>query len=226
MEWNETPYENLTDGPHAAARIYVAGPPPEAAAVTLILVHGRGAGAGGIAGLGEAVHTAHPDLALRVVVPDAVNATWYPQRFIMPEERNEPWLGSARSLVRTLVERESEAIGGRERVVLAGFSQGACLASDTGAALGGRFGALGLFSGGRIGPFGTVFHTVPMEQTPVLMACSDHDPHIPVERVHETADAFAAASAEVDLRIYEGYDHRVRDEDLASFVELVRAAAR
>src|SRR5690606_30562907 len=49
--------------------------------------------------------------------------------------------------------------------------------------------------------------------TPVFIGCSDIDPHIPVERVYQTADVFRGLGAEGELRIYKGMGHTVnRDE--------------
>ena len=50
--------------------------------------------------------------------------------------------------------------------------------------------------------------------TPVLLGCSDVDPHIPVERVHETARILRSLEAEVDERIYSGLGHTVIDDEI------------
>jgi phospholipase/carboxylesterase len=56
-----------------------------------------------------------------------------------------------------------------------------------------------------------------MAGTPVFLGCSDRDPHIPLDRVNETAAAFEQLDAEVDERIYEGMGHTVnRDELIAA----------
>ncbi len=62
--------------------------------------------------------------------PRAASGTWYPQRFLAPLAQNEPYLTSALSVLAEVV-AELVARGiSRERVVLAGFSQGACLALE------------------------------------------------------------------------------------------------
>ena len=49
--------------------------------------------------------------------------------------------------------------------------------------------------------------------TPVFLGCSDIDPHIPLDRVHETAEVFRRMGADVDERIYPRMGHTViRDE--------------
>lgn len=53
-----------------------------------------------------------------------------------------------------------------------------------------------------------------MEGTPVFLGCSDVDPHIPLERVHESADVFCRLGAAVDERIYPGMGHTVNPDEI------------
>lgn len=61
--------------PHRDQPVREYGRPLEAAAGVVILVHGRGAPAADILGLGRELH--HPDLAY--LAPEAAGHTWYPQ---------------------------------------------------------------------------------------------------------------------------------------------------
>ena len=70
-------------------------------------------------------------------------------------------------------------------------------------------------SGGLIGPPGTPrdLSRARSAGRPSSSGCSDVDPHIPLERVQETAEVFRGLGAEVDERIYRGMGHTVnRDE--------------
>src|SRR5690606_23776444 len=121
---------------------------------------------------------------------------------------NEPWLSSALGRLHAVVERVIESGIPANRVVIGGFSQGACLATEYAARQAGTRGALGGvlgFSGGLIGPPGTDF-TYPgsLDGTPVFLGCSDVDAHIPKERVQETADVLRAMGAEVNMVLYPG----------------------
>lgn len=60
-----------------------------------------------------------------------------------------------------------------------------------------------------------------MQHTPVFLGCSDVDPHIPVERVHETAAVFRALDAAVDEHIYPDMDHTVTAEELQALRRLL-----
>jgi predicted esterase len=54
------------------------------------------------------------------------------------------------------------------------------------------------------------------EGTPVFLGCSDIDVHIPVERVHESAEVFRRLGAQVDERIYPQMGHTVNEDELAA----------
>jgi predicted esterase len=213
----------LTDlnDPHAAAEVLGGGGPSETASHTLIILHGRGAFASEILRFGEAM--APP--AFRVLAPQAVGFAWYPARFMEPLERNQPWLDSALALIDRLVTELVTSGIPRERVALGGFSQGACLALEYAARHPARFAAVLGFSGGLIGPPGTeLVRGGSLGETPVLMGCSDMDPHIPVERVHETATALEAMGASVDERIYPGLGHTINDDELRAARSLLAAS--
>jgi predicted esterase len=198
------------DQPHANATIFTAGEPLAGAASAIIALHGRGASAADIIGL--AAEFAPP--AAAIIAPQAAGATWYPFRFLEPIARNEPYLSSALALIDRLVGQIEAAGIGRERIALLGFSQGACLALEFLARHPANYSAALGFSGGLIGPPGMSFdYPGSLAGTPVLLGCSDVDPHIPLERVEETAVALEAMGADVTLRIYPGMGHTVnRDE--------------
>jgi phospholipase/carboxylesterase len=110
----------------------------------------------------------------------------------------------------------------RERVVLLGFSQGACLASQFAVEHPTRYGGLVLFSGGLIGPPGTTWN-LPGDfgGTPVFLGCSDVDTHVPAERVRETAEEFTRMGAAVTMRLYPGMGHLVNDDEIHAAQEIL-----
>ena len=176
-----------------------------------ILIHGRGGSAEGMLELARAIGV--EDVAW--LAPQAEDGAWYPFSFMAAIESNEPWLSASLAVVDGLVAHCGAAGLPTERVALGGFSQGACLASEYAARNARRYGALVLLSGGLIGPPGTPRdYSGSLAGTPVLLGCSDVDPHIPVERVHETARVLGSMEAEVDERIYPGLGHTVVDDEL------------
>ncbi len=213
-------YSEATDGiggPHDSQPVVTAGAEPETADAVAVLLHGRGASARGILGLAEEFETER----VRYVAPQAAGRTWYPRSFLEEIDANEPHLSSALALVGRVVDRTASTVG-RDRIVLLGFSQGACLASEWIARNTARYGGLVALSGGLIGPEGTPReYEGSLDGTPVFLGCSDVDPHIPLKRVHETRDVLDELGADVDERIYEGMGHGINEDELTAARELV-----
>ncbi len=198
-------------GPHDGALLWTAGAALEAAAAVVIAIHGRGAGADDILQLAGEVDL--PGVAW--LAPEANDGQWYPQRFLVPSAQNQPWLNSALDVVGQCVQ-QAQAVGiARDRIILLGFSQGACLAlewaAQHGAGLGGVFG----FSGGLIGSEEEVeAHAAGLDGLPVFLGCGDDDAHIPLARVEQTARVFARQRADVTLRVYQGMGHYINQDEL------------
>jgi predicted esterase len=189
----------------------MGGAPLDSASGGLIAIHGRGGGAEDIMALAREV--APPGVT--ILAPQAAGNTWYPYRFLEPTERNEPYLSSALRIVAELIAQVAEQGIPSERVALLGFSQGACLALEAAARNAQRYAGVIGFSGGLIGPPGTAFEFPgSLEHTPVFIGSSDVDPHIPKERVEETAAALQRLGAAVDVRLYPGMGHTVNRDEL------------
>src|SRR5215216_1819503 len=197
--------------PHGGERVLMAGAPLETAAGAMIAIHGRGAGAEDIIALAREI--APPDVA--ILAPQAAGNTWYPYRFLEATERNEPYLSSALRVVADLITELSESGIPTERIALLGFSQGACLALEAAARDPRRYAGVIGFSGGLMGPPGTSFDFAgSLGGTPVFIGSSDVDPHIPKERVEESAVALDRLGAVVDVRLYPGMGHTVNRDEL------------
>ena len=196
---------------HQSQSIAHTGQPLDQAQAALILLHGRGATAPSILLLAEELY--HPVYAY--LAPQAANNTWYPYTFLAPMQQNEPWLSSALARVGELVGQVEAAGIPAERIVLGGFSQGACLASEFMARNARRYGGLLAFSGGLIGPPGAPrAYAGSLAGTPVFLGCSDVDPHIPRARVEETAAVLEGLGAQVTMRLYPGMDHTINAEEI------------
>jgi predicted esterase len=210
-------------GPHQSQSVLTAGAALDNARVALVLLHGRGASARSILGLGAELGLS--DVAY--VAPQAARRTWYPQSFMAPIKANEPHLSSALEVVGAVVDALAADGFGPERVVLLGFSQGACLATEYAARHARRYGGVVGLSGGLIGPEETTFdYDGTLDGTPVFLGCSDQDPHIPLERVQETADVLKVLGARVDQRTYEGMGHTVNDDELSAVRQLLAQLRR
>lgn len=197
--------------PHQGQPIFTTGTAPNKARAVFVMIHGRGASAESILSLAAEFQTG--DLAY--VAPQAAGHTWYPHRFLAPISNNEPHLSSALALIEATVQELIKLGIAQEKIVLLGFSQGACLAQEYAVRHAGRYGGVIGLSGGLIGPPGTVWENPGhFEETPVFLGCSDIDAHIPVERVDESAAVFERMGAAVTKRIYPGMGHTINQDEI------------
>ena len=185
----------------------------------MILVHGRGATAEDIMTIAPEVQT--PGWAY--LAPQAAGNAWYPNPFTAPIESNEPYLSAALDMLKRLLERVVATVP-TERVVLLGFSQGACLTMEFAVRNARRYGGVVGLSGGLIGPDGTPRdYPGSFEGTPAFLGCSDVDPHIRKDRVEEAAEVFKRMGAEVTMRLYPGMGHTISEDEIEKVRELVAA---
>lgn len=176
------------------------------------MLHGRG---GSPADMHELARTLdRPQMAW--FVPAAAGQTWYPYALREPLKRNGPHLNSAlRLLLRALDRAEAGGIPS-ERVVLFGFSQGACLALEFAARHARRYGGIAGLSGGLMGPDNIARdYAGSLDRTAVFLGCGDVDPHVPKRRVDETATVLERLGASVTKRIYPGMGHTINEDELA-----------
>ena len=207
-------------GPHQGQPVYTTGKSLDEAKAVMILVHGRGATAPSILELAREIP--HPEFAY--LAPQAAGNTWYPYSFLEPMNRNEPGLSSGLQVIGELVAQVEAAGIPAERIVLAGFSQGACLASEFVARKAQRYGGLLVFSGGLIGPPGTSRdYDGSLAGMPVFLGCSDVDFHIPLARVEETAVTFNNLGANVNKQIYPGMGHTIVSDELEHARKILQA---
>ena len=197
--------------PHQGQPVRLAGTPLEQAQAAMLLLHGRGATAEDILSLtNEFVQAGFAYLA-----PQAAGNTWYPNRFLAPIEENEPWLSSALALVEELLSHVTNAGISSERVMLLGFSQGACLALEFAARNARRYGGIAGLSGALIGPNDTPRnYPGSLAGTPVFLGCSDVDFHVPRERVEQTAEVMRRLGGEVTVRLYPNMGHTVNQDEI------------
>ena len=204
---------------HQGGKVETAGRPLGDAQAAMILIHGRGASAMSILELAEALED--PNFAY--LAPQATNNTWYPYSFLAPIESNEPWLSSALQVIRDLMGQVEAAGIALEHCILAGFSQGACLAAAYVARNPRRYGGLLVFSGGLIGPPGTLWgDSGDLDGTPTFIGCSNIDPHIPLSRVYETSTIFEKMGAQVKEVIYPNMGHTIIQDEIDQAMQIVK----
>lgn len=163
---------------------------------------------------------------VRFVAPEAPGNSWYPQPFLEPVERNQPKLDQSQRTVEQCVRQLGERGFGPERLVLLGFSQGACLLSQYALTRPAPFAGLVLLTGAHItpDPFPAACGK-PLQDVPVVMRSIENDPWVPRWRVEETAVLLAERGASVDLRIDPGCEHIITDEACHAATEVLNRRA-
>lgn len=197
--------------PHRNQPLLQLGAPLNEAGRAMILLHGRGGSAEDILSLSQAL--GGPEFAY--LAPQAANHTWYPYSFLAPLEQNEPYLSSALDRVESIVQLAQGAGIAPENIVVAGFSQGACLATEFVARRPRRYAGLIAFTGGLIGPPGSDL-TYPgnLAGTPAFFGSGDPDPHVPWLRVQLSAEVLKQMGADVAAHRYPGMPHTVTPSEI------------
>ncbi len=241
MTPNTSPVWGSGDQSAAREGVLSFGAPISEAQAAVILVHGRGASAISMQPLAEA--WARPGVAF--LAPDAAKqgGAWYPHSFQAPLEDNEPQLSRALETLDALVKKvtaglaspsragiesapggtQSERFSAR-KLLLVGFSQGACLAVEYAARHARRYGGLAVLSGSLIGPPETPRdYPGSLNGTPVFLGCSDNDPHIPRPRFEETDRVLTGMGAQVTARLYPDLPHTINDDEIATVDSMIAA---
>jgi predicted esterase len=188
------------------------------ARLAVVALHGRAQHPGDIHSVCERIGLEEA----ACLAPTAPDNSWYPQVFTAPLESNEPKLSQSLGLLDALVREVIDAGIDRERIVLLGFSQGACLLAEYALRHPARYGALLVLTGSAIGPEGTEWREPgDFAGTPVLVSGATEDPWIPKARMQETARLFANRGARVVEHYNSGAEHCVDDEETSLARRLV-----
>ena len=198
--------------------IATAGKALSEAGKALIMIHGRGGSAADILSMASYLNV--KDFAL--LAPNATGNSWYPYSFLVPPVQNEPWLSSALSLLKDIVDDLDNKSIASENIYFMGFSQGACLTLEFVARHAAQYGGVAAFTGGLIGDKiytenykGNFYHT------PVFIGTSDPDPHVPVERVYATANILKNMNAVVSEKVYNNMGHTINQNEIDNANNLV-----
>lgn len=201
-------------------QIIESGLPLSEAKKVIIMLHGRGTSAESIISLADELNL--KDAA--ILAPQATNHSWYPYSFLAPVKQNQPALDSALQLIDDLVKEIQAAGVPLHKIYFLGFSQGACLALEYVARNAAAYGGVIAFTGGLIGEkLELNNYTGDFVHTPVFISTGNPDPHVPLERVHESVAVLEKLNAEVSLRVYNGRPHTIQFQeiDLANKLVLV-----
>ena len=205
-------------GPHQGIPLTQTGTPLGEAKAAMVLVHGRDADALRMISLLATIDL----VGFAYLAPQAANNQWFPYPLTAESHLNEPFLSSGITAVSETITTAEQAGIPPEKVLLLGFSQGATLVLDYWRHNLRPFGGVVALSGGLSGS------TLPKpervttaDNTPLFLASSEDDIHVPLTRVLETADFFQTAGATVATQFHAGVHHIVRPESLAVVGEMM-----
>ncbi|MBN1121902.1 MAG: alpha/beta fold hydrolase [Anaerolineae bacterium] len=204
---------------HQGQPVLTAGPDLTSADAAVILLHGRGASAQGMIELAGYL----PQERIVYLAPQAANQTWYPYSGFDPIERNEPYVSSAFQTVADLVERIVDAGIPYKKIVLGGFSQGACLAAEFAVRNPRRYGGLIILSGALMGP-PDLPRDYPgsLDGTPVFIGGAERDPWVTEAQLRLTGQATEALGGTVDIEVYPGAEHTIRESEIAHVHAMIK----
>lgn len=206
------------ENPHLSRPMTEWGCGVSSARLAVLAVHGRGQNPAFMQDQAERIQST----GVRYYAPSAASDSWYPNPFMDPLPRNEPALSRSIEALGAHLDAIRDDGFGTERILLWGFSQGACLLSQYVLNRPGPFAGLILLTGGYLGPVAAPGPAGrPLDAVPALLRTIEHDPWVPRHRVEETAAALRTAGADVGLRIAPGRDHVITDEAMTAATALI-----
>ena len=177
----------------------------------LVMLHGRGANAEDILSMADYLNVQ----TFTLLAPQATGNTWYPNSFLAPPYTNEPWLSSAISLIEDITDDITAKGIDYNHIFFLGFSQGACLTLEYVTRNAKRYGGVVAFTGGLIGD--RIYeqnYTGDFGSTPIFIGTSDPDPHVPVQRVHDSVKILKEMNAQVTEKIYKNMGHTINEDEI------------
>jgi phospholipase/carboxylesterase len=224
--------DKSTSLPHSTTKTARWGASPKTATHAVILLHGRSGTPQNIGNrFVSSLLLPSTESKLCVLAPAAEDRTWYPNRYSADFSQNEPWLSAAVERVEREVQ-ELEAAGiTRDKIIIGGFSQGACLAAKYVMRYPAKYWGVFVLAGAMPGLFSYVvnslkgleeFEGVDLKGTRVLVATGDEDPLVKPRAVEWTAWVFSKVNADVTKQVYDKVGHQICQESLNTIKEWVK----
>ncbi|MDQ6433284.1 dienelactone hydrolase family protein [Mesorhizobium sp. LHD-90] len=190
------------------------GAMPAHADALCVFVHGRGQSP---EEMGEHVIARLRNGSAHVVLPRAQDSVWYDARAVDPlTEQTMAQLQAGLDAIDAAVALAISEGAPGDRVVLAGFSQGACLSLEYALRRPRRLRGLVAFTGCRVGGALRAQAATFLDGLPAYLSCGDADPWIPLGPFFEAAQDLAEAGAALRVEIFPGRVHEVLDAEIAA----------
>ncbi len=190
------------------AKPLLLGEAPISAAVVCVFTHGRNQSPEAMA---EQVvrHLSAPGVAY--VLPRAPIGSWYDAKAV------DPLTDTTRSQLSNSLDRLREITGtlpGGKPVLIAGFSQGACLSLEYAMRFGPWEGALASLTGCRVGTADDDRPCSDLAGMPAYISGADADPWIPLAATTQATLELGAAKARVRADVMPGRPHEVSSGEI------------
>lgn len=192
------------------------GADPAEAKALCVFVHGRGQSPEAM--VDHVVRHLPQDVAY--ALPRAPGGIWYAARAVDPlTDVTRAELGaSLRALEAAIVALRGPSA---RPVLLAGFSQGACLSLELACAGGVRPDAVAALTGCRVGRPGDARPVALAAGMPVYLTGGDRDPWIPLSAFAETAADLGGQGAALRADLFPGRAHEVSTAEIAMLAAML-----
>lgn len=216
---------SVNSPPPQGQPLIFAGDSLDGARLALVILHGMSGDPVRMVKLAERL--APPDVA--ILAPSSPFGPWWPKRFLEPVPAKERHLTTALAAVENAVREALDLAIEPSEIVIAGFSQGACLALEHAARAGRPYRAVVAMTGalpGTVGKDGTLREGLAPARysedlTGVRFALTTHedDPQIPAPFVQASAEILRARGALVETYIAPGNTHELTRRDHEHLME-------
>jgi phospholipase/carboxylesterase len=153
---------------------------------------------------------------------EAGGRSWYPGRFWQPHEAHAPWLGWSIQACERALDRLAEAGVEPRRVVVGGFSQGACVVAEWVASHPRAYAGVAILTGSLMGPHLAARELPALGGLRVVAATSEFDDWVPFDLAEASLRCFESAGASVEFRASNEREHRVGDDAVGALRDLLR----
>lgn len=222
--------------PHLNCPLHFAGTPLKDARLVVLAAHGRYGVSGDILKLAEQVNVPH----VAWVAPQAGDRSWWGETFLAPLAMNEPGLSSALKRFSMIMDDLAQLGFGPDKVILVGFSQGACLILEHVARYPRLWRGVVAMSGALLGT--SVRTESPCESLnghfpkkfdydcsltgiQIHLGCHLDDQVIPIARVRKSETVLTDLGATVSLCEEQGRMHGIIPDDIKAIRTLIEPAS-
>lgn len=199
------------------------GAGPDDAEVICIVIHGR---AQTLADMMASVVDRVDMPKVRFVLPKSENVGWYAARAIDPlSDETLKELHIAVNAVADLIQ-SAKADTPRRPVLVCGFSQGACVATELLMCQPTIADAACLLTACRVGADTDRLPVSRLNGLPVYASCGDEDPWIPQAAYHRMLSDLTRAGARIRTDMFPGRPHEITDTEIAVLSDMLADLAQ